>query len=136
MLDDNIFLKIISKEIPAKIIHEDDLCLAFHDITPKAPVHVLLIPRKEIRTHDLIGEEDAALLGHLHIVAARLAAKLGLADGYRLVVNCRERAGQTVPHLHIHLLGGQDWGRTPGCTPSRGKRLAMAETFVRPFLER
>ena len=114
MLGENIFLKILSKEIPAKIIHEDELCIAFHDITPQAPVHVLLIPRKEIRTHDQIGEDDAPLLGHMHVVAARLAAKLGLADGYRLVVNCRERAGQTVPHLHMHLLGGRDLHWPPG----------------------
>ena len=114
MLDENIFLKILRKEIPAKIIHEDDLCIAFHDISPKAPVHVILIPRKEIRTHDLIGEEDVPLLGHMHLVAARLAAQLGLDDGYRLVVNCKERAGQTVPHLHMHLLGGRDLGWPPG----------------------
>jgi histidine triad (HIT) family protein len=114
MLGENIFLKILGKEIPAKIIHEDDHCIAFHDIAPKAPVHVIIIPRKEIRTHDLIDETDAPLLGHLHVVAARLAVKLGLADGYRLVVNCRERAGQTVPHLHMHLLGGRDLGWPPG----------------------
>ena len=114
MLDENIFLKILSKEIPAKIVYEDDLCVAFHDISPKAPVHVILIPRKEIPTHDRIEEADAPLLGHLHVVAARLAAKLGLADGYRLVINCRERAGQTVPHLHMHLLGGRDLGWPPG----------------------
>ncbi len=114
MLSENIFLKILSKEIPANVIYEDDLCLAFHDISPMAPVHVLLIPRKEIRTHDLIGEEDVTLLGHMHIVAARIAARLGITEGYRLVVNCRERAGQTVPHLHMHLLGGRDFGWPPG----------------------
>ena len=114
MLADNIFLKIVNKEIPAKIVHEDDLCVAFHDVGPKAPVHVLIIPRKVIATHDDVTTEDRELLGHLHLVAARLAKQLGLADGYRLVINCRERAGQTVPHLHMHLLGGRDMGWPPG----------------------
>ena len=114
MLPDNIFLKIINKQIPAKIIHEDDQCVAFHDINAQAPVHVLIVPRKEIRTHDDLKPEDRELLGHLHLVAAQLATKLGLADGYRLVLNCRERAGQTVPHLHMHLLGGRDMKWPPG----------------------
>jgi histidine triad (HIT) family protein len=114
MLADNIFLKIIEKQIPAKIVYEDDLCLAFHDIGPKAPVHVLIIPKKVIRTLDDITEDDKLLLGHLHIVAVKLAAQLGLTNGYRLVVNCKEQAGQTVPHLHIHLMGGRDMGWPPG----------------------
>jgi histidine triad (HIT) family protein len=114
MLADNIFLKIVNKEIKADIVHEDDLCLAFHDIAPKAPVHILIVPRKVIRTHDDIANDDDLLLGHMHLVAKKLAASLGLADGYRLVVNCRERAGQTVPHLHMHLLGGRDMGWPPG----------------------
>ena len=114
MLTDNIFLKIANKQIPAKIVHEDDLCVAFHDVNPQAPVHVLIIPRKEIRTHDDLKPEDRELLGHLHLVAVQLAQQLGLADGYRLVVNCKERAGQTVPHLHLHLLGGRDMKWPPG----------------------
>ena len=114
MMADNIFLKIIGKQIPAKIAHEDDLCLAFHDIGPKAPVHVLLIPKKVIRTHADVTPDDAAVLGHLHVVAARLAKELGLADGYRLVINCGDRGGQTVPHLHLHLMGGRDFGWPPG----------------------
>ena len=114
MLPDNIFLKIVNKQIPAKIVHEDELCLAFHDVSPQAPVHVLIIPRKEIRTHDDLKPEDRELRGHLHLVAVRLAQQLGLADGYRLVVNCKERAGQTVPHLHVHLLGGRDMKWPPG----------------------
>jgi histidine triad (HIT) family protein len=114
MMTDNIFLKIIDKKIPAKIIHEDERCLAFHDINPQAPVHVLIIPRKVIATHDQIREEDRELLGHLHLVAAKLAQQLGLGDGYRLVLNCRERAGQTVPHLHLHLLGGRALSWPPG----------------------
>ncbi|HVS37185.1 MAG TPA: histidine triad nucleotide-binding protein [Gemmataceae bacterium] len=114
MLQDNIFLKIIEKKIPAKIIHEDDRCVAFHDVNPQAPVHVLIIPRKVIPTHADITPEDRELIGHLHLVAAQLAEKLGLADGYRLVLNCKERAGQTVPHLHLHLLGGRAFGWPPG----------------------
>jgi histidine triad (HIT) family protein len=114
MLTDNLFLKIIDKKIPAHIVYEDDQCLAFYDINPQAPVHVIIIPRKVIPTHADITPEDGVLLGHLHWVAARLANQLGLADGYRLVVNCKERAGQTVPHLHLHLLGGRDMGWPPG----------------------
>src|SRR5216683_5210801 len=98
MLADNIFLKIINKQIPARIAYEDDQCLAFHDINPQAPVHVLIIPRKVIPTHGDIKPEDRELLGHLHLVAAQLAEKLGISDGYRLVINCKARAGQPV-HL-------------------------------------
>ena len=114
MMTDNIFLKILSKEIPAKVAYEDDRCLAFHDVNPQAPVHVLIIPRKVIPTHDDLTEADRELVGHLHLVAARLAKQLGLQEGYRVVVNCRERAGQTVPHLHMHLLGGRPLGWPPG----------------------
>jgi histidine triad (HIT) family protein len=114
MLSDNIFLKIIEKKIPARIVHEDDRCVAFHDVNPQAPVHVLIIPRKVLPTHADIKPEDRELLGHLHLVAAQLAEKLGLGDGYRLVLNCKERAGQTVPHLHLHLLGGRAFGWPPG----------------------
>jgi histidine triad (HIT) family protein len=114
MMQDNIFLKIINKEIPAKLIHEDDRCVAFHDINPQAPVHVLIIPRKVIATHDDITAEDREVVGHLHLVAAQLAKKLNLTDGYRLVLNCKEKAGQTVPHLHLHLLGGRAFGWPPG----------------------
>jgi histidine triad (HIT) family protein len=114
MLTDNIFLKIIDKSIPAKIAYEDDLCLAFHDIKPQAPTHVLIIPRNVIRTLDDADEEDQALLGHLVLVARKLAGQLGLSKGYRLVVNCNEHGGQTVPHLHVHLLGGRDMGWPPG----------------------
>ena len=114
MLADNIFLKIIDKQIPAQIVYEDDRCLAFRDINPQAPVHVLIIPRRVIATHDAIQDGDKDLLGHLHLAAAKIAQQLGLADGYRLVVNCRERAGQTVPHLHMHLLGGREMTWPPG----------------------
>src|SRR2546430_674243 len=114
MMADNIFKKIADKLIEAVVIFEDEYCLAFKDINPQAPVHVLLIPRKVIRTHADIVPEDQALLGHLHLVAAKLAKDLGLDDGYRLVVNCKEQAGQTVPHLHMHLLGGRAMHWPPG----------------------
>jgi histidine triad (HIT) family protein len=114
MLKDNIFQKIIDRQIPAKIVYEDDQCLAFHDVNPQAPVHVLIIPRKVIRTHADLAESDQVLLGHLHLVAVRLANELGIGDGYRIVINCKEKAGQTVPHLHMHLLGGRALGWPPG----------------------
>jgi histidine triad (HIT) family protein len=114
MLKDNIFLKIINRQIPSDIVYEDEQCLAFRDVNPQAPVHVLIIPKKVIPTHADIKEEDKALIGHLHLVAARLADKLGIQDGYRLVLNCKESAGQTVPHLHLHLLGGRAMHWPPG----------------------
>ena len=114
MMKDNIFLKIINRQIPAGIVYEDERCLAFRDTNPQAPVHVLIIPREEIRTHDDLKEQHEGLLGHLHLVAVKLAKQLGLADGYRLVVNCKEQAGQTVPHLHMHLLGGRPMTWPPG----------------------
>jgi histidine triad (HIT) family protein len=114
MMTDNIFQKIIDRQIPADILYEDEQCLAFRDVNPQAPTHVLIIPRKVIRTHADIADADKGLLGHLHLVAARLAKQLGLHDGYRLVVNCEARAGQTVPHLHMHLLGGRDMHWPPG----------------------
>ena len=114
MMQDNLFLKIIEKKIPAKIAYEDDRCVAFHDINPQAPTHVLIVPRKVIPTHEDIKEEDRDLLGHLHLVAVKLARQLGLKDGYRLVLNCKEQAGQTVPHLHLHLLGGRAMKWPPG----------------------
>lgn len=114
MLKDNIFQKIIDKQIPAAIVFEDDRCLAFRDINPQAPTHVILIPRKVIPTHDDLTDADRDLLGHLHLVAVKLAKQFGLSAGYRLVINCRESAGQTVPHLHFHLLGGRDLHWPPG----------------------
>ena len=114
MLKDNLFQKIIDKKIPANIVFEDDLCLAFRDTNPQAPTHVLIIPKKVIPTHADVTEADRAVLGHLHLVAAKLAEEVGHSDGDRLVINCKERAGQTVPHLHMHLLGGRDLGWPPG----------------------
>jgi histidine triad (HIT) family protein len=114
MLKDNIFKKIIDREMKADIVHEDDVCVAFKDINPQAPVHVLIIPRKVIRTHADVTPADRDVLGHLHVVAQKLAKDLGLTDGYRLVLNCLEGAGQTVPHLHLHLLGGRTFSWPPG----------------------
>ena len=114
MLASNVFLKILAKEIPARIAHEDDLCLAFHDAHPQAPVHVLIIPKRVIRTHADLVPADAALIGHLNLVAVELAKDLGLAAGYRVVVNCDDAGGQTVPHLHLHLLGGRPFDWPPG----------------------
>ena len=114
MLTDNIFLKVIDKSIPAKIVHEDDHCLAFHDVNPQAPTHVLIIPRKVIPTHADLTDEDRMIVGHMHLVATKLAKDLGLDDGYRLVINCKEKGGQTVPHLHMHLMGGRFFTWPPG----------------------
>jgi histidine triad (HIT) family protein len=111
---DTIFARIIRGEIPARIVHDDDLCLAFHDVAPQAPVHVLVIPKQPIASLAVATEADATLLGHLMVVATKVAATLGLADGYRLVVNCGRDGGQTVDHLHVHLLGGRAMGWPPG----------------------
>ena len=113
MAEKTIFKKIIDKEIPAKIVHEDDLCLAFHDVSPQAPVHVLVIPKKDIPSVDAIAEEDAELIGHLWLVIRDLAQEFQLGSGYRVVVNCGEEGGQTVEHLHFHLLGGLAMGWPP-----------------------
>lgn len=114
MLQDNVFQKILDKEQPADIVYEDELCIAFKDIKPQAPVHVLIIPRKVIATHADIKEEDCDLIGHLHLVAVRVAQELKLTDGYRIVINCKDGGGQVVPHLHLHLLGGRDFKWPPG----------------------
>jgi len=111
---ETVFAKIIRGEIPARIEHDDDLCLAFHDVAPQAPVHVLVIPKRPIATLADTRETDAALLGHLVLVATQVARTLGLADGYRLVVNCGRDGGQSVDHLHVHLLGGRPLGWPPG----------------------
>jgi histidine triad (HIT) family protein len=114
MSDKTIFKRIIDREIPAKIAYEDECCLAFHDITPQAPTHVLIIPKKEIPKVDDLTADDDALVGHLFRVAARLAGQLGLSGGYRLVVNNGPDAGQAVLHLHVHLLGGRALHWPPG----------------------
>ena len=112
-MTETIFSKIIRKEIPAKIVFEDDLCLAFHDIAPEAPVHVLVIPKKPIRSVAEIEPEDHALIGHLFSVIRQVADQLGLEKGYRVITNCGEEGGQEVLHLHFHLLGGRQLAWTP-----------------------
>jgi histidine triad (HIT) family protein len=109
-----IFKRILDKEIPADIVYEDDRCLAFRDINPQAPTHVLIIPKNEIVSLADVRESDAPLLGYLLLVAQKLASKLGLANGYRVVINCGRDGGQTVDHLHLHLLGGRSMKWPPG----------------------
>jgi histidine triad (HIT) family protein len=109
-----IFKKIIDGEVPARIVYQDDVCLAFHDVNAQAPVHVLVIPKKEIPSVDAIGDEDAAILSHIWLTIPKLAKQLGLTDGYRVVVNCGRSAGQTVDHLHYHLIGGRSLAWPPG----------------------
>jgi len=108
-----IFEKIIDREIPAKIVYEDDEACAFHDINPQAPVHILIVPKKPIATLADVAETDAAMVGRLVHRAARIAEQEGLKD-YRFVVNNGAGAGQTVFHLHLHILGGRAFGWPPG----------------------
>jgi len=114
MGDKTIFERIIDKEIPADIVYEDDRCLAFHDVAPKAPVHVLVIPKRVISSLDGFKEDDKELAGHLLLVAKQVAAELGLSGGYRVVINCGADGGQTVDHLHLHVMGGRGMGWPPG----------------------
>ncbi len=103
-----LFSKIIAREVPADIVYEDDQVLAFHDINPQAPTHILIIPKKPIATLNDLTEEDQALVGRLPLVAAQLAKQFGFADeGYRVVMNCNDAGGQTVYHIHMHLMGGR-----------------------------
>lgn len=112
---ETVFSKIMRKEIPAKIVHEDEQCFAFHDVSPQAPVHVLIIPKKEIESLRQLEQEDAGLLGHIWLVIIKLAEELQIADsGYRVVVNCGKEGGQSVDHLHFHLLGGRSLRWPPG----------------------
>lgn len=106
-----IFTKIINKEIPANIVYEDDDVIAFKDIAPVAPVHILVVPKKEIATINDIKEDDAYLIGKVYLTISKLAKEFGLAEkGYRVVSNCNEYAGQTVFHIHFHLIGGEKLG--------------------------
>jgi len=114
-MGDTIFSKIIAKEIPAKIVYEDERALAFRDIGPKAPVHILVVPKKEIARVSEATAEDEPLLGHLLTVAAEVARREGIdGTGYRLVINKGPHAGESVPHLHVHLLGGRPMAWPPG----------------------
>lgn len=114
MATKTIFQKIIDKEIPANIVFEDERCLAFHDVAPQAPVHVLVIPKKPIKSVAAVEDEDAPLIAHLWLVIRNLAAQLGLESGYRVVVNCGRDGGQSVDHIHFHLLGGRQMKWPPG----------------------
>lgn len=111
---ETVFGKIVAGTIPARVVHDDDLCMAFHDVNPQAPVHVLVIPKRPIENVAALGGGDAALAGHLVLVAAEVARRLGITDGYRLVFNCGRDGGQSVDHLHLHLLAGRPLGWPPG----------------------
>ena len=109
-----IFERIIAREIPAKIEHQDDDCIVIHDIQPQAPVHLLIIPKRVIERLGQATAEDQKVLGHLMLVAGRMAEKLGLKNGFRLVINNGPDAAESVPHLHMHLLAKRQMGWPPG----------------------
>lgn len=110
-----IFCKIANKEIPSKIVYEDEKVLAFHDINPQAPFHILVIPKKHLSTLLELTEEDKELIGHIYLVINKIAKDLGFAErGFRVVVNCKEEAGQTVFHIHFHILAGRPMDWPPG----------------------
>jgi histidine triad (HIT) family protein len=109
-----IFEKIIAREIPARIVWENEDAIAFHDVNPQAPVHILIVPKKLIPRLAEANEADAATLGNLLLAAAEIAKKLGLKGGYRVVINNGPDAGESVPHLHVHLLGNRALGWPPG----------------------
>jgi histidine triad (HIT) family protein len=110
-----IFSQIIDRKIPAQIIHEDDQCVAFHDISAQAPIHFLVVPKKVIPRLAEAGSADKALLGHLLATAAQVAKQQGLGDsGFRIVINSGPHGGETVPHLHVHVLGGRQMEWPPG----------------------
>jgi histidine triad (HIT) family protein len=114
MAEKTVFKRIIDREIPAKIVYEDEHCLAFEDIHPAAPTHLVVIPKREIVSVDDVDEDDAAVVGHLFVAMRAIAAKLGLKNGYRVVTNCGPDAGQEVMHLHFHMLAGRRFGWPPG----------------------
>lgn len=114
MSNETIFSKIINREIPADIVYEDELCLAFRDVAPQAPMHILLIPKEPISQLNEAQMGQQALLGHLMLMAPKIAAQEGYEDAFRLVNNCGEKAGQSVFHLHFHILGGRDLSWPPG----------------------
>ena len=114
-MSDDLFLKIIKREIPADIVYETEDVLAFRDINPQAPTHILIIPKEHIRTMNDIGPGHKELIGKLFLAAAELAAREGISDnGYRVVMNCNNDGGQAVYHIHLHLLGGRQMGWPPG----------------------
>ena len=109
-----IFKRIIDKEIPADIVYEDERCLAFRDVNPQAPTHILVIPKKEVRSLAELDDSDTDLIGTLLLVTRKIAAEQGLDKGYRVLMNVGDEGGQTVPHLHINLLGGRQMVWPPG----------------------
>ena len=114
-MSDCLFCKIVANQIPAKVVHRDEHCLAFEDINPQAPTHLLVIPLRHVPPVNDVMPDDRELVGHLCTVAARLAKARGHADsGYRLVMNCNRDAGQTVFHIHLHVLGGRAMAWPPG----------------------
>lgn len=114
-MSDCLFCKIRDGQIPAKLVAEDDRAIAFRDINPQAPTHVLVVPRKHIASLNDLTDEDAALVGHLHVMARQIAEAEGIAQpGYRVLFNTGKLAGQTVFHIHLHLLGGRPLGWPPG----------------------
>ncbi|MDJ0793997.1 MAG: histidine triad nucleotide-binding protein [Woeseiaceae bacterium] len=115
MSSDCLFCKIVAGEIPVEFVYESDTVVAFRDISPQAPTHVLVIPRKHIATINDIAPEDEAVIGHMYTAAKEIAAAEGIAeDGYRTVMNCNEGAGQSVFHIHLHVLGGRPMTWPPG----------------------
>ncbi len=113
-MSDCIFCRIVSGKAPARVVYQDDDVTAFHDLNPRAPTHILIVPNRHIAGVDRVEQADAVLLGKLFVVARHLAEQEGVADGYRLVINTGSLAGQSVFHLHVHLLGGRPLGWPPG----------------------
>jgi histidine triad (HIT) family protein len=113
-MTDCLFCKIVRGEIPAKKVFEDEHTLAFEDIQPRAPTHVLVIPKKHVRGLNEAGPEDAELIGRLHLVAAQIGRERGIEDGYRTVLNVGPKSGQSVFHIHLHLVGGRELAWPPG----------------------
>lgn len=114
MAEKTIFKKILDREIPAELIYEDELCVAFRDIQPQAPVHLLVIPRQEIPSLAHAGDDEEKLLGHLLVVCRKVAEEQGLKNGFRTVINTGSDGGQTVDHLHFHVLGQRQMNWPPG----------------------
>ncbi len=113
-MNDCLFCKIINGDIPSSKVYEDDTVYAFNDIDPKAPVHILIIPKMHIKSAAEVTPENSAVVSHIFEVAAKIAADMNLSDGFRIVTNCGDSAGQTVKHLHFHMLSGRDFTWPPG----------------------
>ena len=114
MNEKTIFKRIIDGEVPADVVYDDEYCLAFKDAAPQAPTHVLIIPKKEIPSLADLDADDQSLIGHIMLIIRQLANELGLSNGYRVITNCGDEGGQTVPHLHFHLMGGRPLSWPPG----------------------